>query len=461
MRADRPSRTAQHNALFRAIEQRLPEPLFADPFARRFLRGRYRLAALLPAAALARAIDARWPGPRAAVCVRTRWIDDAIGAALARGLDQLVLLGAGFDARAHRLPGIERVRVFEVDHPATQAMKRRVVGQTPEHVTYVPVDLTRDALPEALARAGLRTDARTLFLWEGVTNYLDEPTVDATLRFAARAGQALLFTYVDRAVLDGQTRVHRRARVGRLREAARRAVHVRLRPGRAARLPGPSAGSSSKRTCRSRKRRASTTPMRVRPSRPTTTWSRRDAAGEPRLPRPPPRRDHRRGAALLCARGVPPHHDAAHRRGVGALAGRALPLLRREGGSDRRDRRAPPRRRARAAARRGRARGRARGARRPRARVPAAALRSGRAGLAPRDGPALGRGAAQPARDAHGARGARRAARRAREAAAPDSGRRRRGDRAPDRVALPGPGAAADLGPEARRRRLRARRPSR
>ncbi len=204
MLAGRPSRTAQHNALFRALEQRLPRPLFADPWARRFLRGRYRLAALLPAAALARAIDARWPGPRAAVCVRTRWLDDAIAARLAHGLDQLVLLGAGFDARAHRLPGVERVRVFEVDHPATQAMKRRVVGAAPAHVTYVPVDLTRDALPDALARAGLKPEVRTLFLWEGVTNYLDEPTVDATLRFVARAGQALLFTYVDRAVLDGR-----------------------------------------------------------------------------------------------------------------------------------------------------------------------------------------------------------------------------------------------------------------
>ena len=204
MKPDRPSRTAQHNALFRAIEQRLPQPLFADPFARRFLRGRYRLAALLPAAALARAIDARWPGPRAAVCVRTRWLDDAISAAQAAGLDQLVLLGAGFDARAHRLPGIERVRVFEVDHPATQAMKRRVVGAAPAHVSYVPVIFGRDALPDALARAGLRADQRTLLLWEGVTNYLDESTVDATLRFAARVAQAILFTYVDRAVIDGE-----------------------------------------------------------------------------------------------------------------------------------------------------------------------------------------------------------------------------------------------------------------
>jgi len=203
MFADRPSRTAQHNALFRALEQRLPRPLFEDPFARRFLRGRYWLAALLPAAAVARAIDARWPGPRAGVCVRTRWIDDAIAAEQAAGLDQLVMLGAGFDARAYRLPGLERVRVFEVDHPATQAMKRRVVGAAPANVTYVPVVFGRDALPDALARAGLAAGARTLFLWEGVTNYLDEPTVDATLRFAARSGRSLLFTYVDRAVIDG------------------------------------------------------------------------------------------------------------------------------------------------------------------------------------------------------------------------------------------------------------------
>jgi methyltransferase (TIGR00027 family) len=202
MRPRRPSRTAQHNALFRALEQRLPRPLFHDPWARRFLRGRYRLAALLPAALLARAIDRRWPGPRAAVCVRTRYIDDAVLAALAAGLDQLVILGAGFDSRAYRLPGIERTRVLEVDHPATQEMKRAVVGRAPGHVSYVPADLAQASLPDVLAAAGFRCGARTLFLWEGVSNYLDEPAADATLRFVARAGTGLLFTYLDRAMLD-------------------------------------------------------------------------------------------------------------------------------------------------------------------------------------------------------------------------------------------------------------------
>ena len=206
MRTGRPSHTAQHNALFRALEQRFPQPLFEDPWARRFLRGRYRLIAMLPAATVARVIDKRWPGPRAAVSVRTRYLDDAIIRALSDGLDQVVILGAGFDSRAYRLPGIERARVFEVDHPSTQAMKRAVVGRQAAHVTFVAMDFATDALGDALRASGFRSDLRTLFVWEGVTNYLDEASVDSTLRFVAHSGTALLFTYIDRAILDGSAR---------------------------------------------------------------------------------------------------------------------------------------------------------------------------------------------------------------------------------------------------------------
>lgn len=206
MRPGRASRTAQHNALFRALERRLPRPLFDDPWAGRFLRGRYRLAGALPARAVARLIDRRWPGPRAAVCVRTRYFDDAIRAAGAEGLDQLVILGAGFDSRPYRLPGLERVRVFEVDHPATQAMKRETLGPAPGNVVFVPVDFLRDRVEDALAAAGCAQGLRTLVLWEGVSNYLDAASVEATLRMAARLGTALLFTYVDAALLDGTAR---------------------------------------------------------------------------------------------------------------------------------------------------------------------------------------------------------------------------------------------------------------
>lgn len=203
MRDGQPSRTAQHNALFRALEGRLPRPLFEDRWASRFLRGRYRLAGALPARTVARLIDRRWPGPRAAVCVRTRYLDDAIRQECADGLDQLVILGAGFDSRPHRLAVLERVRVFEVDHPATQAWKRQALGRARGAVTYVPLDFLRAPVADALAAAGLAPERRTLFLWEGVTNYLDAESVDATVRTIARLGSRLLFTYVDRALLDG------------------------------------------------------------------------------------------------------------------------------------------------------------------------------------------------------------------------------------------------------------------
>jgi methyltransferase (TIGR00027 family) len=198
----RPSRTAQHNALFRALERGQDFPLFADPFARRFLRGRYRLYGALPPRALARFIDRRWPGPRAAVCVRTRYIDDRVAQAVADGLDHLIILGAGLDARAHRLPGLDRVRVLEVDHPSTQALKRAVVGTPPAHLRYAAADLAREPLAPVLDAAGVARHARTLVLWEGVTNYLDAASVDATLRAIADLPASVVFTYVERALLD-------------------------------------------------------------------------------------------------------------------------------------------------------------------------------------------------------------------------------------------------------------------
>jgi methyltransferase (TIGR00027 family) len=98
--------------------------------------------------------------------------------------------------------------VFEVDHPDTARAKRaavtRALGVVPEHVRFVPTDFDARALPQAMAAAGHRPGARSLIVWEGVTNYLTAPAVDATLRWCAQAaaGSRVIFTYVDRAVLD-------------------------------------------------------------------------------------------------------------------------------------------------------------------------------------------------------------------------------------------------------------------
>jgi methyltransferase (TIGR00027 family) len=204
-------------ALFRALETaRRPAEarLFEDPLAAGFLGVRLRLLALaarLPSVLrrLEARIDARWPGARTSAIARTRLIDDLLREALADGLDQAVLLGAGFDSRAYRLAGIEAARVFEVDHPDTLARKKtrlmEILGRLPAHVSFVPVDFDRQDLAAALGAAGFRPDARSFFVWEGVTNYLSERAVDDTLRFVGETapGSGLVFTYVHADVVSG------------------------------------------------------------------------------------------------------------------------------------------------------------------------------------------------------------------------------------------------------------------
>lgn len=209
MRTGRASKTAEHNALFRALEARKPraERLFDDPYVHKFLSPAYRataaLARLRPWRAFAlRTIDRGWPGVRPTVVARTRLIDEMISD-LAGLVDQVVILGAGFDTRAWRLAALRDVPVFEVDHPDTQRRKLDRVGTTPAHVRFVATDFHLGELGRSLADAGYAPTTRTLFLWEGVTNYLTEPTVDATLRWCAEAapGSHLIVTYIDSRVL--------------------------------------------------------------------------------------------------------------------------------------------------------------------------------------------------------------------------------------------------------------------
>ena len=209
------SRTAGYVALFRAIESSRPAShrLFEDPFAKRFLDRRLALlaeACRVPGVAelVSRYIDGRWAGARSSAVARTRFIDDAIAASLDRGIEQLVILGSGFDSRAYRLSGLSELDVFEVDHPDTLGKKRALIEglshAIPPKLRFVEVDFRSDDLPAAMAGAGYSEHISTFILWEGVTNYLTESAVDATLRWCARAapGSQVLFTYIDRAVLD-------------------------------------------------------------------------------------------------------------------------------------------------------------------------------------------------------------------------------------------------------------------
>ena len=153
--------------------------------------------------------DRRLPGARTSAVARTRVIDDAFREAMRAGVEQAVILGAGFDCRAYRLPELSAATVFEVDHPATRAAKlqrlQRVLPRLPANVRFVEMDFDRQRLPEVLAHNGFDPRRPAVFLWEGVTNYLSAGAVDAVLRFVGgcAGGTRLIFTYVHRGALDG------------------------------------------------------------------------------------------------------------------------------------------------------------------------------------------------------------------------------------------------------------------
>jgi methyltransferase (TIGR00027 family) len=214
MEPGRPSRTAAQNALFRALDARHPasERVAGDRFAVRFLPKEFRALAEVGRIGLLRSavegfIDRRWPCVRGGVVARTRVIDDEISTAAA-DVEQVLILGAGFDSRAYRIAELRDLPVFEVDHPDTQRMKR--LGLThlslDRGVNMVPVVFGRDELDICLTAAGFVAGLNTLVLWEGVTNYLDAKAVDSTMRLVAELqarGSPFIFTYVHKGVIDG------------------------------------------------------------------------------------------------------------------------------------------------------------------------------------------------------------------------------------------------------------------
>ena len=121
---------------------------------------------------------------------RERHIDEFLKTCLAGGLQQLVILGAGFDARAYRSEELKRgVKVFEVDHPrhtgGQAARLKQVFGREPGYVVYVPVDFNTQSLADALFECGYDPALKTFFIWQGVTQYLTPTAVDSTLAFIA------------------------------------------------------------------------------------------------------------------------------------------------------------------------------------------------------------------------------------------------------------------------------------
>jgi methyltransferase (TIGR00027 family) len=210
MKKTQASGTALGTAAMRAIESERPanERICYDPFARELTDTVFYLLIKL----LAGYGERRTHGALTFIVCRSRYFDDYLQECLKSGTAQLVILGAGLDSRAYRdelLQGV--VKTFEVDHPATQASKiervKKVFGKIPTNVAYVPIDFNDETLDKLLA-CGYDRSLKTLFIWEGVTFYLDAEAVDATLawvRANAAPSSAIIFDY---QYISEPTRAH-------------------------------------------------------------------------------------------------------------------------------------------------------------------------------------------------------------------------------------------------------------
>lgn len=225
MKSTQSSITAAGIAIVRAVESSKPEGqrVCYDPYAVKFLNPWfYRFIRVFIDTSYAERTGA---GVQGYLVARCRYIDDILQTSLENGLQQLVILGAGYDSRPYRFEQVrEQAKVFEVDHPATQQVKmkkvRAVLGKLPGHVTYVGVDFNRETLEERLLDSGYGEHEKTLFIWEGVVMYLSEQAVDGTLKFIhdhSGAGSQVVFDYIYTAVLDGSVRHGEVSRMRRVR----------------------------------------------------------------------------------------------------------------------------------------------------------------------------------------------------------------------------------------------------
>jgi methyltransferase (TIGR00027 family) len=144
------------------------------------------------------------------VIARTRYIDDFLQECCANEIQQVVIMGAGFDSRAYRFDDLKEIKVFEVDHPATMAIKKEKIqkelGSLPNHVVYVPIDFLKEKLSDKLVQCGYNGNLKSLFIWEGTTPYLIPESVDETLAFvSSNSGKdsSIIFDYILKSVVDG------------------------------------------------------------------------------------------------------------------------------------------------------------------------------------------------------------------------------------------------------------------
>jgi methyltransferase (TIGR00027 family) len=151
------------------------------------------------------------PSIRKGIVLRARYFDDYARRCIGDGYSQIVLLGAGYDSRFLRLAEFHDVRVFELDLESTQTIKksltRRMLGRLPSRVRYIPINFARDAVIDTLSLAGFDRGKPSLFIWEGVTLFLNQDIIAQTLGRLTELGSRhrVIFDFVPPELVDDET----------------------------------------------------------------------------------------------------------------------------------------------------------------------------------------------------------------------------------------------------------------
>jgi len=208
-----PAKMAEGIAMLRAYESSKPEDerICYDPYAIRFVNPKILEYAAKHRDEATTAVE----NNSGSIVARVRYFDDFIKKLIEKGLEQLVIFGAGYDTRAYRIEELkEKVKVFEVDHPGTQSFKiekiKEIFGSIPEHVVFVPVDFEKETFSEKLFSRGYNRSLKTLFIMEGLIMYITPKSVAETLFFIAEnsgKGSAMIFDYFPESVVVGTNKL--------------------------------------------------------------------------------------------------------------------------------------------------------------------------------------------------------------------------------------------------------------
>ena len=211
-------KTSAGVAMARSIMMLYPKEkrLFEDPYSEKLLPPFYKFYLKLmrnpkKLDSIMKKSEKSSPGIMGWFLCRDRYVDDILTECLKKKeVETVVNLGAGMDCRGYYIPGIERMRYFEVDHPDVIKKKikqiKKIVGGFPDNVVYVPIDFQKQNLDVELKKAGYNLNSRTLFIWEAVSQYISKKANESTFNYIGQAapGSKLVFSYILKSFIDGK-----------------------------------------------------------------------------------------------------------------------------------------------------------------------------------------------------------------------------------------------------------------